>query len=108
MQVDDVTKGAWVEVQKKAFTRWANSHLKQKGCPEIGDLFADTSDGAYNNNICGGRVALSPIRGPMCFCAHAHALFCTHKMYTRHPAPAAAGGHRGRLHLQPLQAVREQ
>lgn len=44
-QIDDAAKGAWVEVQKKAFTRWANSHLKQKGCPEIGDLFTDTSDG---------------------------------------------------------------
>lgn len=44
-QVDEKTKGDWVAVQKKTFTRWANAHLRRRGQVEINDLFADTSDG---------------------------------------------------------------
>jgi hypothetical protein len=43
-QVDETTKDEWVSVQKKTFTRWCNSHLKQRAL-EIGDLFTDVSDG---------------------------------------------------------------
>ncbi|KAF0716059.1 Aste57867_3049 [Aphanomyces stellatus] len=34
----------WIDVQKKAFTKWANSYLDERDLP-IADLYADLSDG---------------------------------------------------------------
>ena len=43
-------RDAWINVQKKTFTRWANNHLKKRGL-EITDLFGDACDGVAFCNL---------------------------------------------------------
>mmetsp|Transcript_16194 Transcript_16194/g.49479 ORF Transcript_16194/g.49479 Transcript_16194/m.49479 type:complete len:864 (-) Transcript_16194:853-3444(-) len=43
-------RDAWVELQKKTFTRWCNSYLAERGL-EIKDLFEDISDGILMLNL---------------------------------------------------------
>ena len=43
-QGGSVDRDAWINVQKKTFTRWANNHLKKRNI-EIEDLYEDVKDG---------------------------------------------------------------
>merc|ERR1711976_929247 len=55
------SKDAWINVQKKTFTRWCNTHLRNRGM-EIEDLFSNLSDGILFLNlleIIGGESVLS-------------------------------------------------
>lgn len=48
--MDTNQRDAWVELQKKTFTRWCNSYLRERGL-QIGDLFTEISDGILLLNL---------------------------------------------------------
>jgi len=49
-QGGSVDRDAWINVQKKTFTRWANNHLKKRNI-EIEDLYEDVKDGVALLNL---------------------------------------------------------
>jgi len=49
-KVIDETADEWVKIQTKTFTRWCNSHLKERQI-KIEDLFADVNDGTVLLNL---------------------------------------------------------
>jgi len=60
-RVIDESSEEWFVLQKKTFTRWCNSHLRERSI-EIDDLFSEVSDGTVLLNlleIIGGETILS-------------------------------------------------
>ena len=43
-------RDAWINVQKKTFSRWANNHLKKRN-RQLEDLYEDVKDGVLLLNL---------------------------------------------------------
>ena len=51
----------WIEIQKKTFTKWANSYLRKRKDHKIEDLYTDLEDGIKLINLVGllGKSVMS-------------------------------------------------